>query len=265
MTATLTQHQTPASGFTPVAGSVPAPRITGGLPKKGSKGANAFFEFFWHPERWDYSDKRGGWYPALKMVSYLPGSMHFGNDHDPTKMYEEYSREGWTRISTEDPRLGPWMNYVHGFALKAGGKRWVPRWVTPYSISKTKMAWRPDEEAHNEFLRHIVAVGIVPACDPMVTEDRVNRQRQMVSFVEQDVYNNPKNPIYEARYRDAKATLAGMLGEDPDAAINEARAFAESLRDSAKDDPQTCDQCGKEWKNAGALRAHKRACKGVQA
>lgn len=198
-----------------------------GLPKLGAraKGLMRQWEFKHSPNRWGYSDERGGWYPRLAMHSPMVGASGLTNTGGIDKVLAQLAIDGWQIIAIGDARLEKFSHYMLQHQVQGGGPQYIPMWVIPVVLGG-KVRWEVDTAMYTEFLQLLVTAGIVEPPHPLVKRDLILRQEEGVRRSERDVLNNQGNSLYTSRLERQTAKLARMRGEDSAVPVAEARELA---------------------------------------
>lgn len=205
------------------------------LPRTAKVRPNSPWRYKWHPLRWDWSEEYG-WHPSL-------GRFHMANGLDGLKVtrkgYEDLEvavqknkGRGWTVIDLGDRRLGNFGQYLQTFPVRRGGVFHASIFVTPEIIGN-EIEWVTDTALYGKFLEKLVSSGVVEPMRPVVRRLKIRKQGQVVSRLENDLYNHPDHPMVKIRYEREARRLAGMNGEDVAAAVAEAKEFAKAVSSGA--------------------------------
>jgi len=226
MTANLHEPAIPASAPAGRPYAQTQARVVG-IPKEGAraKGLQRPWEYKHSPNRWGYSDERGGWHPRLAIHSPMPGSSGLTEGGGIERVVADLHARGWTIIEIGDPRLGKFKHYIIEHRVQGGKPQYVPMWVMPIVLG-TKTRWEVDADMQREFLKTLQDSGIVEPPHPLVIKELILRQQEAVRRCERDVMQNQGSSLYAARLETQRRTLARMRGEDEDQALDEVRELA---------------------------------------
>jgi hypothetical protein len=99
------------------------------------------FEYVHYPSAWEYiADAtleelgvtreevglaENGWLPVLSMIKRVPGAGAVSNNGSMTTARANAIEKGGTVISPQDPRLGPFTDYMAWYDVQGGGKYFV--------------------------------------------------------------------------------------------------------------------------------------------
>ena len=158
----------PTNAAGPTFAGRPAVTSSAGAPKLNLP-SNSQWWYIWHPARWQCID--GEWLPVLAKMRATPGVNGVDKDGDTSGAETKHRREHWTVI--------PWDVVEGGYVTEYDGVRGpvrLSRWETPRMVAGS-VVLTSDEPGYHEFLRGLVASGVVRAPDPYTLDGLRERQR----------------------------------------------------------------------------------------
>lgn len=195
MAVTFADHSQTAG---PAFAGRPAVTTQAGAPKLPLS-PNSRWWYISHPARWQCID--GEWLPVLAQMRATPGVNGVDKDGDTAGAETRLRREHWTVI--------PWDVVEGGYVVQYDGARgpvYLSRWESPRMVAGQAVV-TTDDAGYREFLRGLVANGVIRPPDPHTIDAITERQRIRVAENEKRAGHDP-----EARRRlDAdKALLTQM-------------------------------------------------------
>ena len=183
------------------------------------------FVYVHYPKSWTF-DRELGFLPAVKKIEARPGLNGCKQNGSLALTLARVQEKGGTVLDPKDQRLGEYMDYVHFYPLRGGGKYYVDFNQEAVVLPNDEVIWNTNEQREDwaKFMAYLRDSGMVRPLIKEVYISLVERQRKKIH----SLYGRlDRNPHLKKRLEDAEADLAGM--EQHWAAAN-----AEHLKASAK-------------------------------
>ena len=166
------------------------------------------FVYVHYPRSWTF-DQELGFLPAVKKVEARPGLNGCKQNGSLALTLAKVSERGGTVIQPKDPRLGEYMDYVHFYPLRGGGKYYVDFNMEAVVLPNNEVIWNTEEQREKWFIfmAFIRDSGIIQPLIKEVYMSLVERQRKKIH----SLYGRlDRNPHLKKRLEDAEANMAGM-------------------------------------------------------
>ena len=189
------------------------------------------FFYMAHPNRYDLFD--GELLPVLSKLRLQPGveGVDHRGDHMLAKTAKE--RRGWQLIewgAVECEAFGQsYPEYLHYFDGKAG-RIYVEVWTKPVQMRGGTPSWQTDSEGYKQFLRAIVAAGLVPEPDPSLTESLEARLQASIDRMTPRATNSPSIQRQVNRCEEQLLKLQALKNGTPQIAAPEPTKKAPAKR-----------------------------------
>lgn len=141
-------------------------------PKKLTGRKNPAFIYKWHPYRWDMIG--GEWLPMLGELRRELGVNNVSSTGSMDVAKLEAQKRGWRFIDPRDLSDNYMREYDH-----IAGTAYLPKWIKP-RMSGGRRIDKIDEDGYIEFLKELVATGVIPKPDPEFIKIKIDDQRQAV-------------------------------------------------------------------------------------
>lgn len=192
---------TPALGGTRVP---PRQSVAAQLPRLK---ASPYFLLMHHPLGWEACEVEGRglcWLPRLKRLIFAAGSNGIrqgrrGGGPDPSLAIASHTERGW-RFIPEDYDGG----YVDRYEC-TGGIRYMTKFESPKNLGNRTVI-RGDDAKWNLFRLSLVENGVIPAPEPEILEDLMDRQRNRISRSQKHIHI----PAVADKLEKDEARLAAM-------------------------------------------------------
>ena len=179
-----------------------------GLPVTAKTKQTFKFVYVHYPRSWTF-DRVLGFLPAVKKIEARPGLNGVKRDGSMALPLSRVSEKGGTVIQPKDQRLGDYMDYVHFYPLRGGGKYYVDFNREAVVLPNDEVIWNTEEQREKWFIfmAFIRDSGIIQPLLKEVYMSIVERQRKKIH----SIYGRlDRNPHLKKRLEDAEADLAGM-------------------------------------------------------
>lgn len=196
-----------------------------GLPVTPRTRQTFKFVYVHYPKSWTF-DRELGFLPAVKKIEARPGLNGCKRNGSLALTLARVQEQGGTVLDPKDERLGEYMDYVHFYPLRGGGKYYVDFNQEAVVLPNDEVIWNTDEQREQwaQFMAYLRDSGMIRPLIKEVYISLIERQRKRIH----SLYGRlDRNPHLKKRLEDAEADLAGM--EQHWAAAN-----AEHLKASAK-------------------------------
>jgi len=134
------------------------------------------WHFMWRADRWFYVPRTGEVLPDLGKLKHTPGVGGVPGNRDLTAARINATKKGWNVLEWDvlgDP-------YIRKHRGKQGAIH-LPKWVKPRQVGGTAVNVKPSPEQYEgylQFLRDLLAAGIIPPPDASVLDGMVDVQAQ---------------------------------------------------------------------------------------
>lgn len=179
-----------------------------GLPINHTHKQTFRFQYVHYPKSWIYDVERG-FLPDITKLVARPGLNGVKKDGSMTLALANARDKGATILDPKDERLGPYMDYVHFYPIRGGGKYYVDFNKSATVLPNDEIIWNKSElrSTWYDFLAFIRGTTLVR---PMIKEIFLSIREK-----EQDKLNGllgrfDRNPHLKHRIGLAEARLAGM-------------------------------------------------------
>jgi len=183
-------------------------RADDGLPITHKHKQTFRFIYIHYPKRWIY-DLQRGFLPDITKIIGRPGLCNVRRDGNMSMALAQVREKGGTILDPKDERLGPYMDYVHFYPIRGGGKYYVDFNKAATVLPNDEIIWNKSElrDSWYDFLLHVRGTSLVR---PMIREMYLAIREK-----EQDKLNGllsrfDRNPHLKKRIELAEARLAGM-------------------------------------------------------
>lgn len=166
------------------------------------------FVYAHYPRSWTF-DLKLGFLPAVKKIEARPGLNGCKRNGSLALTLAKVSENGGTVIEPKDPRLGEYMDYVHFYPLRGGGKYYVDFNREAVVLPNDEVIWNTEEQREKWFIfmAFVRDSGVIQPLIKEVYMAMVERQRKKIHSLYGRV---DRNPHLKKRLEDAEANLAGM-------------------------------------------------------
>ena len=171
---------------------------------------NAPFYFVHSPLSWGYLETKHGWeiLPNLNAVQRQAGiggmkMVRGGGVDDLMWMAEKTSKEKAVIIPM-DYRFEGESGYCSEWKNRHGKPYYTDRWTTPEQVGN-KIVWRTDDEAINDFKRHLVHEGVIPMPHEVII---LKLKESLIRRIERRINAASHNADVKARKDALEAQLA---------------------------------------------------------
>jgi hypothetical protein len=145
----------------------------------------------------------------VKKIEARPGLNGVKRDGSMALPLAKVSERGGTVIQPKDQRLGEYMDYVHFYPLRGGGKYYVDFNREAVVLPNDEVIWNTEEQREKWFIfmAFIRDSGIIQPLIKEVYMAIVERQRKKIH----SIYGRlDRNPHLKKRLEDSEADLASM-------------------------------------------------------
>ena len=165
-----------------------------------------------HPKRWSFHADTREWLPRLGQLKFDAGQMNVLENGNIGLALATAQSHGWVIIQPDDPRLGPYANYMQELPVDNGRKAYAPSW-RKYALEGGMVFEDTDKEQMRAFLRHLVVSGIVGDISPNIKSYHTRRYEGRVHKAEAASAAQPHNGILMLQAQRQRATLDAMQGK----------------------------------------------------
>ena len=161
-----------------------------------------------YPKSWTF-DRELGFLPRVKKIKARPGLNGCKRNGSLALTLARVTEQGGTIIEPKDERLGKYMDYVHFYPLRGGGKYYVDFNAEAVVLPNDEVIWNTSEqrEQWSEFMAFLRDSGIIRPLIKEVYISMVERQRKKIHSL---FGRLDRNPHLAKRLQDAEADLAAM-------------------------------------------------------
>lgn len=166
------------------------------------------FVYVHYPKSWTF-DRELGFLPRVKKIEARPGLNGCKRNGSLALTLAKVTEQGGTVLEPKDPRLGEYMDYVHFYPTRGGGKYYVDFNKEAVVLPNDEVIWNTEEQRDkwNVFMAFIRDSGIIRPLLKEVYVSLLERQRKKVHSLYGRV---DRNPHLKKRLEDAEADLASM-------------------------------------------------------
>ena len=166
------------------------------------------FVYCHFPKSWIYDVTRG-FLPDLTKMIARPGLSGVKKDGSMTLALANVREKGGVVLDPKDERLGPFMNYVHFYPIRGGGKYYVDFNKAATVLPNDEIIWNKSElrETWYEFLEFVRGTTLVR---PMIREIYLAIREKEIDKLNGLLSRFDRNPHLKHRIELAEARLAGM-------------------------------------------------------
>lgn len=126
--------------------------------------ANEPFVFVHYPAGWTHEDGVG-WLPKPAKLNAKPAVNNIGRDRKIGPALAIVNDKGGLVISSTDPRLGEFVDYVVAYDCHGGGKAYACKWQEVSMLGGGMVHWDKTPAPWLAFRKHLLESGIVPAME----------------------------------------------------------------------------------------------------
>lgn len=179
-----------------------------GLPVTPRTKQTFKFVYVHYPKSWTF-DRELGFLPRVKKIEARPGLNGCKRNGSLALTLARVTEQGGTVIEPKDERLGRYMNYVHFYPLRGGGKYYVDFNAEAVVLPNDEVIWNTSEQRDqwSEFMAFLRDSGIIRPLIKEVYISIVERQRKKIHSLFGRI---DRNPHLAKRLEDAEADLAAM-------------------------------------------------------
>lgn len=166
------------------------------------------FIYIHYPKSWIYDLERG-FLPDITKIIARPGLCNVRRDGNMTLALAQVREKGGVILDPKDERLGQYMDYVHFYPIRGGGKYYVDFNKAATVLPNDEIIWNKSElrDSWYDFLLYVRGTTLVR---PMIREIYLSLREK-----EQDKLNGllsrfDRNPHLKHRIKIAEDRLAGM-------------------------------------------------------
>lgn len=168
------------------------------------------FFFAAHPDKWDFREAKGdvpaAFLPLVRRIPISAGVEGVGANMSPSRLRGKHLERGKILIDPNDPKLGPWQDYIAMYPVDDGGSAYVFVGCVPSIRSGGKVRWTPAPD-WDDFRAHLVTEGIVPPPDDDVMGDLIRIQAKIVGRIRQKCVEGKRS---EEELKAAEEKLSAM-------------------------------------------------------
>jgi len=180
------------------------------IPRRVKKQVRFYFKH--HPMRFMFVG--GEWLPQLAKLRIDPGVDGVVSGGGIDLAVAGNMRRGWQIIQPSDARLGEYQDYMVALPHEAGGNTYIDPFQK-ITVEAGRMFVEEGGEDYYDFLRHLVASGIVAPISDNIKKIKLHDIEKKVERLQGAVSVNPANQIAAGRLRQAEELLAAMRGDKP--------------------------------------------------
>lgn len=179
-----------------------------GLPVTPRTKQTFKFVYVHYPKSWTF-DRELGFLPRVKKIEARPGLNGCKRNGSLALTLARVTEQGGTVIEPKDERLGRYMDYVHFYPLRGGGKYYVDFNAEAVVLPNDEVIWNTSEQRDqwSEFMAFLRDSGIIRPLIKEVYISIVERQRKKIHSLFGRI---DRNPHLAKRLEDAEADLAAM-------------------------------------------------------
>lgn len=179
------------------------------------------------PFRWDFIPATGEWLPQISEIPIVPGvngvpSVRAGRDASSLPLRDNVERrKGGTVINESDPRIASWFT-KQGVAPELyqadeddAGETFYFSIFESYRVIGQKIRWESEDDIAIDFRRALAQSGVVPALDPTVRRELIERRAREYDQMVNMHGASPANAAIGERVRQFGATLWAMEHDSP--------------------------------------------------
>ena len=179
-----------------------------GLPITYKDKQSFKFVYVHFPKSWIYDVDRG-FLPDLTKMIARPGLSGVKKDGSMTLALANVREKGGVVLDPKDERLGPYLDYVHFYPIRGGGKYYVDFNKAATVLPNDEIIWNKSElrETWYEFLEFVRGTTLVR---PMIREIYLAIREKELDKLNGLLSRFDRNPHLKHRIELAEARLAGM-------------------------------------------------------
>lgn len=197
-------------------------------PSHRQANGNVPFRYVYDPHAWTFYPDTGEFLPMLRELRLDPGVNGVDKSQSERPIIAAATEKRWLWLDPEDKRLGEFRNYCvslrndkgqkHHFSIFQGPRMVGNRlhWLDADDPAAAERARKAGEDVgpavgrYREFLRFLVAEGIVPDIDDAVREEMIERQRGLLNDRVQRLGMDPQNRALKEKVEADRLGLEAM-------------------------------------------------------
>ena len=166
------------------------------------------FVYVHYPKSWTF-DSELGFLPRIKKVTARPGLNGCKKNGSLAYTLARVTEMGGTVLEPKDERLGDYVDYVHFYPIRGGGKYYVDFNKEAVVLPNDEVMWNTHEsgEKWNEFMIHIRDSGMIRPLLKEVYLSMLERERKKVNSLGARL---DRNPHLANKLERATARVEGM-------------------------------------------------------